>query len=163
MVEEDCDFRASEGLVKMVGLGMLAGLAGSVVMTAFQKLIEMPISEREESYQPEKLAQKLLPIDSPIDDKGRKRLNYEMHSVLGTMWGGAYGVAAYNGLRGSHAVSRVFPIIYANDVVVGTALGLGKPWKWSRKELTIDVVDKLVQVAATSFIFDHFLDPKRRS
>jgi hypothetical protein len=163
MVEEDCNFRATEGLVKMVGLGMLAGLAGSVVMTAFQKLIEMPISEREDSYQPEKLAQKLLPINSPTDDKARKRLNYEMHSVLGTMWGGAYGVAAYNGLRGSHAVSWVFPIIYVNDVVVGTALGLGKPWKWSRKELTIDVVDKLVQVAATSFIFDHFLDPKRRS
>ena len=157
------DSQATEELARMVGLGMLAGVAGSVVMTAFQKLIEMPVSEREDSYQPAKLAQKLLPIDPPKDDKARNRLNYTMHFTLGAMWGGAYGVAAYNGLRGSHAVSRVFPVIYTNDLVVGTVLGLGKPWEWSRKELTIDVVDKFVQVAATSFIFDRFLDPKRRS
>lgn len=163
MTEANQDSQTTDGLVKMVGLGMLAGLAGSVVMTAFQKHIEMPISEREDSYQPAKLAQKLLPIDPPKDDKARKRLNYAMHYTLGSMWGAAYGVAAYNGLRGSHAVSRVFPIIYTNDVMVGTALGLGKPWKWSRKELTIDLVDKFVQVAATSFIFDRFLDPQRLS
>jgi hypothetical protein len=152
-----------EELAKMVGLGMLAGVAGSVVMTAFQKFIEMPISEREDSYQPAQLAQKLLPIDPPKDDKALKRLNYAMHFMLGAMWGGAYGVAAYKDLRGLRAVSRVFPIIYTNDLAVATVLGLGKPWKWSRKEFTIDLVDKFVQVMATSFIFDRFLDPKRRS
>jgi hypothetical protein len=156
------DSQATEELAKMVGLGMLAGVAGSVVMTVFQKHIEMPISEREDSYQPAKLAQKLLPIDPPEDHKARKRLNYKMHFALGAMWGGAYGVAAYRGLRGFRAVSLVFPTIYTNDVVVGTVLGLGKPWKWSRKEFTIDVVDKFVQVAATSFLFDRFFDPKRR-
>lgn len=152
------DSHAMEELAEMVGLGMLAGVAGSVVMTAFQKLIEMPISRREDSYQPAQLAQKLFPIDPPKDDKARYRLNYAMHFTLGAMWGAAYGVAAYNGLRGSRAVSWVFPTIYTNDVVVGTLLGLGKPWKWSRKEATVDVVDKFVQVAATSFIFDRFLD-----
>lgn len=154
---------AMEELAKTVGLGMLAGIAGSVIMTAFQKLIEMPISGRKDSYQPARLAQKLFPIDPPEDDKARKHLNYTMHFMLGAMWGGAYGVAAYNGLRGSRAVSRVFPAIYTNDVVVATLLGLGKPWEWSRKEATIDVVDKFVQVAATSFVFDRFLDPKRQS
>ena len=155
------DSDAAKELAKMIGLGMLAGVAGSVVMTAFQKLIEMPISGRGDSYQPAELAQKLLPIEPPKDDEARKRLNYMTHFMLGAMWGGAYGVAAYNGLRGARAVSRVFPTIYANDVAVATSLGLGKPWKWSREEVTIDVVDKFVQVAATSFIFDHFLDPKR--
>jgi hypothetical protein len=152
---------ATEQLAKMVGLGMLAGVAGSVIMSVFQKLIEMPISGRGDSYQPAQLAQKLFPVDPPKDDKTRKQLNYTMHFMLGAMWGGAYGLAAYNGLRGSRAVSRVFPAIYTNDVVVGTVLGLGKPWEWSRREATIDVVDKFVQVAATSFIFDRFLDPKR--
>ncbi len=163
MTDANQHARATEELAKMVGLGMLSGVAGSVVMTAFQKLIEMPISQREDSYQPAKLAQKLLPIDPPKDDKARKRLNYAMHFMLGAMWGGAYGVAAYNGLRGPRAASRVFPIIYTNDVLVSTVLGLGKPWKWSRKEFTVDVVDKFVQVAATSFIFDRILDPKRES
>jgi hypothetical protein len=161
MKEANQAIEASEGLAKMVGLGMLAGVAGSVVMTAFQKLIEMPISGRGDSYQPAQLAQKLLPIEPPQDDKALKRLNYMTHFSLGAMWGAAYGVAAYNGLRGSRAVSRVFPAIYTNDVMVGTVLGLGKPWEWSLKEFTIDVVDKFVQVAATSFIFDRYLDPER--
>ena len=154
------DSDAAKELAKMVGLGMLAGVAGSVVMTAFQKFIEMPISGRKDSYQPARLAKKLLPIDPPRDDRARKRLNYAMHYALGAMWGGAYGLAAYTGRRGARAVSWVFPTIYTNDVVVSTTLGLGKPWKWSRKEFTVDVVDKFVQVAATSFIFDQFLDPK---
>jgi hypothetical protein len=160
MLEEDRDFRATEGLVKMVGLGMLAGLAGSVVMTAFQRLIEIPISEREDSYAPAELAQKMLPIDPPKNNKARKRLNYEMHTALGAIWGAAYGVAAYKGLRGSDALLRVFPIVYINNVAFGTAMGLGNPLDWSRKDLTIDVVDKFVHVSATSFIFDRFLDPQ---
>jgi hypothetical protein len=162
-MKDENQVHATGELAKMVGLGMLAGIAGSVVMTAFQKLIEMPISGRGDSYQPAQLAQKLLPIDPPRDDKALKRLNYATHFMLGAMWGGAYGIAAYKGMRGFRAVSRVFPTIYSNDVAVGTVLGLGKPWKWSRKEFTIDVVDKFVQVAATSFIFDRFLDPKRSS
>ncbi len=148
--------------IKMVGLGMVAGVAGSVVMTLFQKLIEMPITGREASYQPAKLAQKLLPVH-PKDDKALTRLNYATHFTLGAMWGAAYGLAASRGLRGTGAVARVFPAIYTNDVVVSTSLGLGKPWKWSRQDLIVDVVDKFVQVAATSIIFDRFLDPARGS
>lgn len=142
---------------------MAAGVAGSAVMTAFQKLIEMPITQREDSYQPAKLAQKLLPVH-PKDDKALTRLNYATHFTLGAMWGAAYGVAAFRGLRGTRAVARVFPAIYTNDVVVATLLGVGKPpWKWSRQGLIVDVVDKFVQVVATSIIFDRFLDPERRS
>jgi hypothetical protein len=35
-----------------LGRGVLAGLAGTVVMTAFQRLVEMPLSGREDSYAP---------------------------------------------------------------------------------------------------------------
>ncbi len=47
-----------------LGRGVLAGMAGSVVMTAFQKFVEMPISEREDSFAPAGLAEKLLPMES---------------------------------------------------------------------------------------------------
>jgi hypothetical protein len=77
-----------------LGRGALAGVAGSVVMTAFQKLVEMPISEREDSYAPAELAQKLLPI-RPQSAAGRWWLNYAAHTALGAMWGAAYGVAAH--------------------------------------------------------------------
>jgi hypothetical protein len=41
----------------MLGRGALAGLAGTVVMTAFQKLIEMPLSQRQDSYAPADFAE----------------------------------------------------------------------------------------------------------
>ncbi|MBW3629911.1 MAG: hypothetical protein KY464_11515 [Gemmatimonadetes bacterium] len=148
--------------MNLVGRGVVAGVAGSGVMAAFQKLIEMPITGREASYQPAKLAKKLLPIQ-PEDEKDWTRLNYAAHFTLGAMWGAAYGVAASRGHRGAGAVARVFPAIYTNDVVVSTSLGLTKPWKWSRQGLIVDLVDKFVQAAATSFIFDHFLDPTDRN
>jgi hypothetical protein len=149
-------------LAANVGRGVLAGVAGSVVMTAWQKLVEMPLSEREDSYGPADLAEKLLPIE-PRSDAWRKRLNYATHTALGAMWGAAYGVAAHLGLRGARGVAATFGAIYSQDLVMITALGLAKPWTWSRKEWTIDVLDKTVHIAATSVIFDRALDPRARS
>jgi hypothetical protein len=145
-----------------VGRGALAGVAGSVVMTAFQKFVEMPISEREDSYGPAELAEKLLPVN-PSTEAGRKRLNYAVHTALGAMWGAAYGVAAHKDLRGLRGAAATFGAIYTQDLVMITALGLGKPWTWSRKEATIDVLDKAVVIAATGAIFDRVLGPNARS
>jgi hypothetical protein len=149
-------------LAANVGRGALAGVAGSVVMTAWQKLVEMPLSEREDSYGPADLAQKLLPVN-PSSEAGRKRLNYAAHTALGVMWGAAYGVAAHQGLRGLRGRTATFGAIYSQDLVMITLLGLGKPWTWSRKEWTIDVLDKAVNIAATGAIFDRVLGPNPRS
>ncbi len=49
-------------LAGTLGRGMLSGLAGTAVMTAFQRYVEMPLTGRGESYAPAKLAEKILPI-----------------------------------------------------------------------------------------------------
>jgi len=149
-------------LAENVGRGALAGLAGSVVMTAFQKFVEMPITNREDSYGPADLAQKLLPVE-PSSEAGRKRLNYATHTALGAMWGAAYGLAAHKGLRGPRGATATFGAIYAQDLALITGLGLAKPWTWSPKEWTIDVVDKAVVIVATGTIFDRLLGPDARS
>ncbi len=149
-------------LAANVGRGALAGVAGSVVMTAWQKLVEMPLSEREDSYGPADLAEKLLPVKLS-SEAGRKGLNYATHTALGAMWGAAYGVAAHLGLRGARGAAATFGAIYTQDLVMITLLGLGKPWTWSRKEWTIDVLDKVVVIAATGAIFDRALAPDARS
>ncbi len=131
-------------------------------MTAFQKLIEMPISKREDSYAPADFAEKVLRVHSETA-AGRTRLNYATHFALGTMWGAAYGLAARKGLRGQKAVHAVFPVVYTGDVLLNTALGLYRPSRWSSKDLLIDVVDKYVQAQATGALFDRFLDPARPS
>lgn len=69
-------------------------------------------------------------------------MNYAAHTALGAMWGAAYGVAAHKGLRGARGAAATFAAIYAQDLVMNPALGLDKPWEWSRKDWTIDALDK---------------------
>ncbi len=153
---------SAASLTGNIGRGILAGVAGTVVMTAFQKLIEMPITGRGDSYAPADFAERLLPVH-PTTPQGRTRLNYVTHFSLGGMWGTAYGIAAAAGLRGQNAANTVFATVYTGDMILNTALGLYQPTQWSRQDWIIDIVDKYVQAQATGAIFDRFLDPARQS
>ncbi|SEK66549.1 hypothetical protein SAMN04515665_10461 [Blastococcus sp. DSM 46786] len=144
-----------------IGRGVLAGLGGTVVMTAFQKLVEMPLTQRSESYAPADFAQKVTPAD-PRTPQGRRRLNYATHFSLGMMWGTAYGIAAWKGLRGQRAVNTVFATVYTGDVLLNTALGLYHPTRWSARDWAVDVADKYVQAQGTGLVFDRVLDPARQ-
>lgn len=144
----------------MVGRGVLAGLAGTAVMTAFQKCVEMPLTGRADSYAPADFAQQVLPVD-PSTAAGRRRLNYATHFALGTLWGSAYGIAAHAGLRGKAAVLTVFGVVYTGDLALNTALGLYKPATWSRRDWAIDLGEKLIQATATGTVFDRALRPNR--
>ncbi len=48
----------------------------------------------------------------------------------------------------------MFAVVYTGDVFLNTALGLYQPSSWSKGELAVDVIDKLVQAEATGAIFD---------
>jgi alcohol dehydrogenase YqhD (iron-dependent ADH family) len=144
----------------LIARGVVAGIAGTVVMTAWQKLVEMPLTKRADSFAPASFAEKVTPAD-PDTLQGRRRLNWATHFALGTMWGAAYGIAAAQGLRGQKAVNTVFAIVYAGDVALNTALGLYEPRQWSAKDVAIDVVDKYVQAQGTGAVFDRLLDPAR--
>lgn len=145
-------------LMASVSRGMVAGVAGTVVMTAFQEFVEMPITQRGDSYAPADFAEKILPVH-PDTDRGRKQLNWVTHFGLGTMWGSAYGATAHLGLRGPKAIAVVFATVYTGDVVLNTALGLYKPSTWTKQDWTIDVLDKFVQAAATGVLYDHVFHP----
>ncbi len=146
----------------VLGRGVVAGVAGTVVMTAFQKFVEMPITGREDSYAPAEFTEKVFGL-APETPAARWRLNNATHLALGTMWGAAYAVAARAGLRGPRAVAAVFVTVYAGDVLLNTALGLYRPQDWSGEDWAVDVIDKLVQAASTGAIFERFLDPARPS
>ncbi len=136
-----------------VARGVLAGLAGTAVMTAFQKFVEMPLTGRGESYAPANFAQKILPI-KPNSRQQRRGVNYLAHFGIGAGWGAAYGIAAHNGLRGQRAVAAVFATVYSGDVLLNTLLGLYKPRQWSAQDTIVDVIDKLVQAEGTALIYD---------
>lgn len=148
------------GTVDAIGRGVVAGVVGTGAMTAFQKLVEMPLTKRGDSFAPAQLAERILPVN-PTSAKGRKQLNYATHFSLGAMWGTAYGVAAAAGLRGQKAVNTVFFTVYPGDVLLSVALGVYHPKGWSIEDWVIDVGEKYLQAQATGFIFDRLLDPVR--
>ncbi|CAN5501781.1 hypothetical protein BH20ACT18_BH20ACT18_04030 [soil metagenome] len=146
--------QSTDSLPTAIGKGAIAGLAGTVVMTAFQRFVEMPLTGRDESYAPAELVMKLFPV-APKSERGRRRLNYAAHFGVGVAWGAGHAlIATRAGLRGQRAVATVFGAIWGGDVLANTALGLTKPMQWSRQDLTIDVVDKLVLAEATGLIFE---------
>lgn len=151
----------TSSIAAVLGRGALAGLAGTAVMTVFQRFVEMPLSQRQDSYAPAAFAERVLPVH-PTSPQGRRRLNTFVHFALGGMWGTAYGVAAVKGLRGQNAVNAVFAAVYTGDVVLNTALGLYQPRTWTAKAWAVDLVDKYVQAHATGAVFDRALDPARR-
>ena len=144
---------SSESLPLAVGRGVVAGLAGTVAMTAFQKLVEMPLSGRGDSFAPADLAEKLLPLRRK---RGRDRniRNYATHFALGAGWGAARGLAARAGLTGQPAAIAVFGVMYPGDIAAVAALGLDQPSKWSARDWAIDTVDKFVLAQATGLAFD---------
>lgn len=146
--------RAPHSPSTSIGRGVVAGLAGTAVMTAFQRLVEMPVTGRAESEAPVKLATKLLPL-KPKGAQQRRQLNYVAHFAVGAGWGAARAVVGRAGLRGQRAVAVVFAILWTGDVLGMAALGLDDPpWKWSGRDLAIDVIDKLVLAQAAGLIYE---------
>jgi len=141
------------GSAPKLGTGVVAGLAGTFAMTAFQRLVEMPVTGRTESEAPLTLAMKLLPLH-PKGDRQRRQVNYVAHFVVGSAWGVARAVAGRAGLRGQQAVAAVFAAMWTGDVLGVAALGLDEPpWRWERRDLAIDVIDKLVLAEAIGLIY----------
>ena len=139
---------------------MTAGLAGTGVMTVFQRLVEQPLTRRPDSYAPAEIAEALLPV-RPSTAQGRTQLNWVAHFGFGTVWGAAYGLAARGGLQGQRAVHTIFAVLYPVDVLAATALGVYSPRSWSRQDWLVDVVDKYVALQGTSVAYDRLLAPQR--
>ena len=144
-----------DDLLLSLGRGVVAGLAGVTVMTAWQKLVEMPLTGRNESSEPANLMLRVLPI-APKRGAAKRRLNYAAHFGVGLAWGAAHAaIARRGGLRGGRAVATVFGILWPGDVATTFALGLNPPpWRWSRQDLAIDIADKLVLALATGAAYD---------
>ena len=145
-----------------LGRGVLAGAAGTVVMTAFQRLVEMPVTGRSDSFAPAAVAERVLRVH-PRTQEGRSRLNTATHFAVGGLWGAAHGIAARRGLRGQRAVPAVFAVVYTGDVLLNTALGVYRPRTWTRQDWLVDLLDKYVQAQATGAVLGRLLDPARRT
>ncbi|MBA3843367.1 MAG: hypothetical protein H0X39_12290 [Actinobacteria bacterium] len=146
------------GLFKSVGLGVVAGVAGTGVMTAYQlgvaKLRGQPLGTEvphkwADAPAPAQVAKKAAGAVGQGDRFTREDvplLTNVMHWLYGVGWGTFYGVAA--GGRGADPVgggiafgAGVWGASYAELVPLGI---YEPPWKYPAKELALDLSYHLV-------------------
>ena len=84
-MSEPASANGSEPLTASLARGVFSGLAGTVVMTGFQRWVEMPLTGRSESYAPAEFAERLGVRKRR--GQARRRVNYATHFLLGAGWG----------------------------------------------------------------------------
>ncbi len=164
LLREAKDPKAKDGHDKMpahllaasAARGAVAGLAGTAVMTAFQRAVEMPLTGRAGSEEPLRVVKQLTPFSPPRNPRRRRAVNYVVHFGIGAAWGAAHGLLASRwNSRGFASGVKVFAVLWPGDAVGNAALGVHDwPWRWSPRDAAVDVADKFVLAAATAVAFD---------
>jgi hypothetical protein len=141
--------KALKTISREVGRGLLAGLAGTIMMTIASTL-EMKARGRKPSSAPADAAGKVLGV-APRDDHGKQRFSNFVHFAYGTSWGLARAALGAAGVRGRAAAPLShLGMVWLTELVMLPALGVAPPvWKWGAKEIAIDALHHGVYVAAT--------------
>ncbi len=136
-----------------VGRGLLAGLAGTVAITASQ-MIEMAIQKREQSKMPADVASKVLGVE-PINEKEKSKFAQEVHWAYGTSWGAIRGLLSESGIKGWAASATHFVLIWGTGMMVEDKLG-DEPAvdKWDAKTIAIEGLHHAVYALATGLVYD---------
>jgi hypothetical protein len=133
-----------------IGLGLAAGLVGTLVMTLGQRA-EMALTGREGSLAPAKAAEAATGIQ--IEDEAREqRLSTAVHFGYGTALG--VGLAALRDVPEPARTLAYFAAAQGAGMALFEALDLdGKPSEWNARAAAIDVGHHLVYATAAGLAF----------
>ncbi|MEV8596238.1 hypothetical protein ACIHFC_24690 [Streptomyces sp. NPDC052013] len=133
--------------------GLVAGTAGSVVMTLGEK-VEQAVTGRPDSHVPARVLQRLTGLP---ERPGTQPLpvNWAMHHGQAAVLGVLRSVMAQAGLRGPLASAQFAVVRLTNDQILENATGVGAPPStWPRRELVVDVLHKAVYAFTTGVVAD---------
>ncbi len=149
-------------VLRGVANGLVAGTAGTAVMTAVEK-IEQRFTRRPNSYVPAHTLERLLGLrEKP--DRERVVLNHAMHWGTGATLGALRGVMSAAGLRGPWASAMHSVVRLTTDQTLENATRVGAPpWTWPRRELVVDLFHKGVYAFTTGAVADALSERSDRS
>ncbi|WP_426500903.1 hypothetical protein [Streptomyces sp. D54] len=131
--------------------GLIAGAAGSVVMTLGEKL-EQAVTKRPDSHVPARVLERLAGLPER-PGKQPLALNWAMHFGQAALVGVVRSAMAHAGLRGPLASAQFTVVRLTTDQLLENATGVGAPPStWPRQELVIDVIHKAVYAFATGAV-----------
>ncbi len=136
-----------------IGVGILAGIAGTVAITISQ-MIEMKITKREPSSAPVDAVAKVLAVKETAEEK-KSKVAQEVHWTYGTSWGVVRGLLSLAGLKSWQANLLHFLAIWGTEQVMLPSLKLAPPIDEEKPEaIAIDVMHHLVYALAAGFVYD---------
>ena len=142
-----------------VGQGLVAGVVGTIAMTA-SSTIEQKLRGREASSAPANAARRALGIESFGDKTDEQRFSNLVHWSYGTVWGVVRGLLRVAGLPPAPATAGHFTAIWGSSLVTLPVLDVAPPvTMWGKSEIAIDVWHHLVYVTATAAAYE-FLDAR---
>ena len=135
-----------------IGKGLIAGLAGTLVMTVSQ-MIEMGITKRKPSSAPADAVKKTLHI---VPEPGyKKTFSNGVHYVYGTSWGVVRGLLSLVGLTGFAATSAHLAAIWGTAITIEPKLDIAPPvTQWKTKDIAVDIFHHAVYAIVAGVIFD---------
>ena len=143
---------AIDKLGEGIGVGLIAGLAGTVAITLSQ-MIEMKIRDRKASTVPADAASKALDI-KPEEGK-KEQFSQRVHWVYGTLWGVVRGFFGAAGLRGAPATAMHGVAVLGTAMIIEPALKVSPPvTEWSKEDIIMDVVHHAVYAIAVGLVYD---------
>jgi hypothetical protein len=144
---------AGNRLAMHMGIGLLAGLMGTLAITASQ-MLEMKATGRESSDVPAEAAEKVVGV-APKTEQAKEGLNNLVHFAYGTGWGLFRGAMDAMGLRGLPATTLHWLAIWGAEMYMLPKLKLAKPvTRWSAKEITTDGLNHAVYAVAAGAAYD---------
>ncbi|ASU34515.1 hypothetical protein [Mucilaginibacter xinganensis] len=136
-----------------IGIGLLAGLAGTAAITLSQA-IEMKITKRAPSEAPVKVAKEITGI-KPSNEAGEEKVSQEIHWAYGTAWGIARGLIGLTGLKGLPAAAVHFASIWGTAMVMLPAFKASPPVTEQKpKAIAIDALHHAVYALAAGAAYD---------
>ncbi len=134
-----------------VGLGMVAGLVGTIALTV-SETIEMRVTSREPSTVPGQVGAKLL--GKGDDQAAVERLNSPVHWIHGITMGAVRGLLGLTVLGPVLATVVHYALVWGGDVLLYRSLGIAPwPWQWKGQELVTDLFHKGVYALVTGVTF----------
>jgi hypothetical protein len=140
-----------------IGVGLMAGLAGTIAMTVCQR-IDMKITGRKGSTTPAKAVREALDI-KPVSESKSKELSTRVHWVYGTSWGLVRGFMHLFGLKGLAATSTHFAAVWITELVMLPLLRVAPPvTKESPETIAKDALYHGVYALGTGLVFDAIMN-----
>jgi hypothetical protein len=139
-----------------IGVGLLAGLAGTLAISLSQKA-EMQLDKRKPSTVPADAVAETLDLE-PVSEEKKEKVSQEIHWLYGTSWGMARGLLSLAGFRGWPATLAHFAAVWGSSMIMLPSLKLEPPVnEQNPKTIAIDGFHHAVYATATGLVFDAIL------